>query len=86
MEVTLTATVKVGDHGVLFPDIKTTNNFVGLVKSEHEYYSTYEGVFEMDMILEFLAYNKLPIVTRLTELNSASVYSSPINLQMHGVA
>ncbi|CAI0474669.1 unnamed protein product [Linum tenue] len=77
--------VEVGDHGVakvLFPDIKLTSNFVGLVKSEAERFTTYEGVFEMDKILEFLAYNKFPLVTRLTELNSASVYSSPIKLQV----
>ncbi|CAL1400284.1 unnamed protein product [Linum trigynum] len=77
--------VEVGDHGVakvLFPDIKPTSNFVGLVKSEAERFTTYEGVFEMDKILEFLAYNKFPLVTRLTELNSASVYSSPIKLQV----
>jgi hypothetical protein len=36
----------------------------------------------MDKILEFLDCNKFPLVTKLTELNSARVYSSPIKLQV----
>ncbi|CAN0858613.1 Protein disulfide isomerase-like 1-6 [Linum grandiflorum] len=77
--------VEVGDDvvaKVLFPDIKSTGNFIGLVKSEPEKYTAYEGDFEMGKIQEFLAYNKFPLVTRLTELNSVSVYSSPIKLQV----
>ncbi|KAF2301213.1 hypothetical protein GH714_020846 [Hevea brasiliensis] len=66
---------------VLFPDSKSTN-FIGIVKSEPERYTAYEGTFEMDKILQFLDYNKFPLVTRLTELNSGRVYSSPINLQV----
>ncbi|CAN1777773.1 Protein disulfide isomerase-like 1-6 [Linum perenne] len=77
--------VQVGDYvvaKVLFPDIKSTGKFIGLVKSEPEKYTAYGGNFEMDKIQEFLAYNKFPLVTRLTELNSVSVYSSPIKLQV----
>ncbi|CAL1378094.1 unnamed protein product [Linum trigynum] len=76
---------EVCDHRVaevLYPDIKFTSKFVGLVKSEPERYTIYEGAFEMGKILEFLAYNKFPLVTRLTDLNSVSVYSSPIKLQV----
>lgn len=40
------------------------------------------GTFKMDKILQFLDCNKFPLVTKLTELNSARVYSSPIKLQV----
>lgn len=36
----------------------------------------------MDKILQFLNYNKFPLVTKLTDINSASVHSSPIKLQV----
>ncbi|BFG24493.1 hypothetical protein CerSpe_107670 [Prunus speciosa] len=67
---------------VLFPNVKPTNLFLGIVKSEPERYTSYEGTFEMDKILQFLDYNKLPLVNKLTETNSARVYSSPIKLQV----
>lgn len=67
---------------VLFPAIKDTKNFIGLVKSEPERYTPYEGTFKLEEILEFLDYNKFPLVTKLTDLNSASVYSGPIKLQV----
>lgn len=41
-----------------------------------------EGTFEMDQILDFLDYNKFPLVTILTELNSIKVYSSPVKFQV----
>ena len=41
-----------------------------------------EGTFEMNQILDFLDYNKFPLVTILTELNSIRVYSSPIKFQV----
>ncbi|XP_050231328.1 protein disulfide isomerase-like 1-6 [Mercurialis annua] len=66
---------------VLFPDIKSTN-FIGLVKSEPERYTAYEGTFDMENILQFLAHNKFPLVTSLTELNSIRVFSSPIKRQV----
>lgn len=36
----------------------------------------------MEQILKFLDYNKFPLVNRLTESNSATVYSSPLKLQV----
>ncbi|KAK8641815.1 hypothetical protein V6N13_011188 [Hibiscus sabdariffa] len=67
---------------VLYPDIKATN-FLGIVKNEPERYTAYEGTFEMENILQFLDYNKFPLVTKLTELNSVRVYSSPVKLQVY---
>ncbi|PPR88129.1 hypothetical protein GOBAR_AA32562 [Gossypium barbadense] len=67
---------------LLYPDIKATN-FLGIVKSEPERYTAYDGTFEMENILQFLDYNKFPLVTKLTELNSVRVYSSPIKLQVY---
>ncbi|XP_057968097.1 protein disulfide isomerase-like 1-5 isoform X2 [Malania oleifera] len=67
---------------VLFPEIKTVKHFVGLVKSEPERHTAYEGTFELYDILQFLDYNKFPLVTTLTELNSVRVYTSSIKLQV----
>ncbi|KAF4372480.1 hypothetical protein F8388_027153 [Cannabis sativa] len=68
---------------VLFPQIKATDKFVGIIKSEPERYTAYEETtFEAEKLLQFLSYNKFPLVTKLTEINSASVYSSPIKLQV----
>ncbi|XVF26757.1 hypothetical protein REPUB_Repub14bG0046000 [Reevesia pubescens] len=67
---------------VLYPDIKASN-FVGIVKSEPERYTAYEGIFEKERILQFLDCNKFTLVTKLTELNSVRVYSSPIKLQVY---
>ncbi|KAI6690045.1 hypothetical protein NL676_026873 [Syzygium grande] len=36
----------------------------------------------MEKLLQFLDHNKFPLVTKLTELNSIRVYSSPIKLQL----
>lgn len=66
---------------VLFPDSKA-KNFLGIVKSEPEGYTEYEGNYELGKILQFLDYNKFPLVTKLTEMNSARVYSTPIKLQV----
>lgn len=41
-----------------------------------------EDTFKMDKIMQFLDNNKFPLVTILTELNSARVYSSPNKLQV----
>jgi hypothetical protein len=41
-----------------------------------------EGTFKTDKILQFLDHNKFPLVIKLTELNSARVYSSPVKLQV----
>ncbi|XP_072958839.1 protein disulfide isomerase-like 1-5 [Typha angustifolia] len=67
---------------VLFPNIETENKFVGLVKSEPERFEKFEGTFEEGKVLQFVEYNKFPLVTVLSELNSAKVYSSPIKLQV----
>lgn len=67
---------------ILFPNINATDHFIGIVKSEPEKYIAYGGIFEKDTILQFLEYNKFPLVTILTELNSARVYSSPFKLQV----
>ncbi|KAK4754303.1 hypothetical protein SAY87_002407 [Trapa incisa] len=67
---------------VLFPDVAISNNFLGIVKSEHEQYTKFEGAFERKKILQFLAINKFPLVTKLTEANSIRVYSSPVKLQL----
>lgn len=67
---------------VLYPDIKPTGNFLGIVKSEPERYTAYDGAFTLDKIMEFLSYNKFPLVTQLTEMNSVRVYSSPVKHQV----
>ncbi|XP_015933584.1 protein disulfide isomerase-like 1-6 [Arachis duranensis] len=73
---------KVEHAQVLYPDIPSTVNFLGIVKSEPERYTAYDGAFTTSKILEFLDYNKFPLVTKLTEMNSISVYSSPVKLQV----
>ncbi|KAK7261815.1 hypothetical protein RIF29_28136 [Crotalaria pallida] len=67
---------------VLYPDIKTADCFLGIVKSEPERYTAYDGAFTTNEILEFLDYNKFPLVTKMTETNSIKVYSSPVKLQV----
>ncbi|KAB2612836.1 protein disulfide isomerase-like 1-6 [Pyrus ussuriensis x Pyrus communis] len=52
---------------VLFPNMKSTSLSLELA----------------DEILQFLDHNKFPLVNRLTEANSAKVYSSPIQIQVH---
>ncbi|XP_050384509.1 protein disulfide isomerase-like 1-6 [Argentina anserina] len=77
--------VEVSDSNVasvLFPNLKPANLFLGIVKSEAERYNVYEGTFEMEKILKFLDYNKFPLVNKLTESNSATIYSSPLKLQV----
>ncbi|XP_059640516.1 protein disulfide isomerase-like 1-6 [Cornus florida] len=76
-----TSTVDVAKF--LFPDIKPQIIFLGLVKSEPERYTTFEGAFKMDKILQFLDHNKFPLVTIVTELNSVRAYSSPIKRQVY---
>ncbi|XP_008795059.2 protein disulfide isomerase-like 1-5 [Phoenix dactylifera] len=67
---------------VLFPDIKPKKNFLGLVKSEPERFEKFEENFVEEQILQFAEYNKFPLITVLSELNSARVYSSPMKLQV----
>ncbi|KAL1829219.1 hypothetical protein ACET3Z_007631 [Daucus carota] len=68
---------------ILFPDIKASNHFLGLVKSEPEKFTSFENTFKVDNILQFLDDNKFPLVTLLTEINSARVYSSSNKLQVY---
>ncbi|KAK4361895.1 hypothetical protein RND71_017136 [Anisodus tanguticus] len=75
-----TSNAEIAKH--LFPNFKQTNLFLGLVKSEPEKYAEYEGTFTTDGILQFLNDNKFPLITLLTELNAARVYSSTNKLQV----
>lgn len=68
---------------ILFPDVKPTNLFLGLVKSEPERYTVFEDAFIEDKILQFLDTHKFPLVSILTELNSARIYSSTGKLQVY---
>ncbi|KAL3528739.1 hypothetical protein ACH5RR_008061 [Cinchona calisaya] len=68
---------------VLFPDAKPSKPFLGLTKSEPERYTAYEDTINVDGILQFLDNNKFPLITVLTELNSAKVYSSTKKLQVY---
>ncbi|XP_071901507.1 protein disulfide isomerase-like 1-6 [Coffea arabica] len=68
---------------VLFPDARHTYPFLGLTKNEPERYSAYEDTFNVDGILQFLDNNKFPLITVLTEFNSAQVYSSTKKLQVY---
>ncbi|CAL9221032.1 unnamed protein product [Arabidopsis halleri] len=67
---------------LLFPNPKTNNVFVGLVKTEVEKYTAYDGSLQAEKILEFLNSNKFPLVTKLTESNTVRVYASPVKLQV----
>ncbi|KAF3521757.1 hypothetical protein F2Q69_00046812 [Brassica cretica] len=67
---------------LLFPELKTSNVFIGMVKTEAERYTAYEGSYNMEKILEFLGKNKFPLITKLSESNTAWVYSSPVKLQV----
>ncbi|KAK7325175.1 hypothetical protein VNO77_29310 [Canavalia gladiata] len=67
---------------VMYPDIKPAGHFLGIVKSEPERYTAYDGPFTKNKILEFIDYTKFPLVTKLTEMNSIKVYSSPIKYQV----
>ncbi|XP_068662937.1 protein disulfide isomerase-like 1-6 [Aristolochia californica] len=67
---------------VLFPNLKSEDNFIGLVQKEQEQFVPHENTFVGGKFLEFVEYNKFPLVTTLTELNSLEVYSSPVKLQV----
>lgn len=67
---------------LLFPNIEIKSPFLGLVKSEAENYVVFEDTFEKNKILEYLEYNKFPLVTAMTELNSIRVHSGPVKLQV----
>ncbi|KAK4479617.1 hypothetical protein RD792_015143 [Penstemon davidsonii] len=68
---------------VLYPAVLNPT-FFGLVKSEPEQYTSLDdGNLTADKILQFLDNNKFPLVTVVTELNSAKVYASSNKLQVH---
>ncbi|CAG7867962.1 unnamed protein product [Brassica rapa] len=67
---------------LLFPEFKTSDVFIGMVKTEAERYTSYAGSYKMENILEFLSKNKFPLITKLSESNTAWVYSSPVKLQV----
>lgn len=67
----------------LYPDIGSGKSFIGLVKSEPERYESFDEKIDEEGILKFVEVNKFALVTSLTELNSARVYSSPIKLQAY---
>ncbi|KAG2314039.1 hypothetical protein Bca4012_064659 [Brassica carinata] len=68
---------------LLFAELKTSDTvFIGLVKTEAERYTAYDGTYKMEKLLEFLGNNKFPLITRLTESNTVWVYSSPVKLQV----
>ncbi|GFZ04160.1 PDI-like 1-6 [Actinidia rufa] len=81
-EIQFVETSSIDAADVLFPNIKTSNCFVGLVKSEPERYTAFEGIFKAENLLQFLDYNKFSLVTTVTDLNSVRVYSSPIKRQI----
>ncbi|WOL02174.1 protein disulfide isomerase-like 1-5 [Canna indica] len=81
-EVQFAETVDINIARLLFPDVGIEKKFLGLVKSEPERFENFEDNFEEQNILQFIEYNKFPLVTKLTELNSAKVYSSAIKLQV----
>lgn len=76
-----TISVEVAKH--LFPDMKSSYPFIGLVKSEPERFTTFEESVDKESILKFLENNKFPLVTILTELNANKVYSSSFKLQLY---
>ncbi|KAM7255661.1 hypothetical protein ACFE04_008559 [Oxalis oulophora] len=81
-EIQFVETSNVEIANVLFPEIGAAKTFFGIVKSEPERYTAFEGAFEKDKILQFLNYNKFPLITQLTDMNAVTVHSSPVKLQV----
>ncbi|XP_047962085.1 protein disulfide isomerase-like 1-6 [Salvia hispanica] len=82
-EVQFIETSSVEVAKVLYPVGTPTKPFFGLVKSEPEHYTSFDGHFSSNEILLFLENNRFPLVTVMTELNSAKVYSSTNKLQVY---
>ncbi|KAH7865783.1 hypothetical protein Vadar_011130 [Vaccinium darrowii] len=82
-ELQFVETSEVDVANVLFPNVQPSYPFVGLVKSEPDRYTAFEGTFKMEDILQFLDYYKFPLVTTVTELNSVRVFSSRIKFQVY---
>jgi protein disulfide-isomerase A1 len=68
---------------LLYPQISSKKNFVGLVKTENDKFEKFEGKFEEGEILDFVEKNKFPLVSVLTEEYSGWIYSSPIKIQVY---
>ncbi|CAN7072899.1 unnamed protein product [Brassica oleracea var. botrytis] len=74
-----------GVNGVvklLFPELKASDVFIGMVKTKAERYTKYDGSYKMEKILEFLGKKKFPLITKSSESNTAWVYSTPVKLQV----
>ncbi|XP_013606442.1 PREDICTED: protein disulfide isomerase-like 1-5 isoform X1 [Brassica oleracea var. oleracea] len=88
-----------GVNGVvklLFPELKASDVFIGMVKTKAERYTKYgklaadcgrpflliDGSYKMEKILEFLGKKKFPLIKKSSESNTAWVYSTPIKLQV----
>ncbi|CAN6866993.1 unnamed protein product [Brassica oleracea] len=67
---------------LLFPELKASDVFIGMVKTKAERYTKYDGSYKMEKILEFLGKNKFPLIKKSSESNTAWVYSTPIKLQV----
>ncbi|KAI8544444.1 hypothetical protein RHMOL_Rhmol08G0297300 [Rhododendron molle] len=80
-EIQFVETSEMGVANILFPNMKLSYPFVGLVKSELDRYTTFEGTLKMEDILQFLDIYKFPLVTTVTELNSVRVFSTRIKFQ-----
>ncbi|KAG5537701.1 hypothetical protein RHGRI_024975 [Rhododendron griersonianum] len=82
-EIQFVETSEMGVANILFPNMKLSYPFVGLVKSELDRYTTFEGTLKMEDILQFLDVYKFPLVTTVTELNSVRVFSTRIKFQVY---
>ncbi|KAL0836069.1 hypothetical protein Bca101_087958 [Brassica carinata] len=80
-----------GVNGVvklLFPELKASDVFIGMVKTKAERYTKYGklaadyGSYKMEKILEFLGKKKFPLITKSSESNTAWVYSASVKLQV----
>ncbi|XP_051135093.1 protein disulfide isomerase-like 1-6 [Andrographis paniculata] len=82
-EIQFVETISTEAAKVLYPVAEPMKPFFGLVKNEPEYYTPFDGALRLDSILQFLDNNKFPLVTVMTELNLAKVYSNPNKLQVY---
>lgn len=82
-ETQFVETISTEEAKVLYPVADAKKPFFGLVKSEPEHYTSFDGNLHLDRILHFLEDNKFPLVTIMTELNSAKVFSGPNKLQVY---
>ncbi|KAJ3686404.1 hypothetical protein LUZ61_015568 [Rhynchospora tenuis] len=81
-ETQFVATDKFEIAKLLYPQVSSNENFVGLVKPENDKFEKFEGKFEEGEILDFVEKHKFPLVSVLTEEKSGWIYSSPIQIQV----